>query len=75
MKSHSQFTRYLQLQTDVHNEMKLLTIVFVSYRCLDMVVQKKKARDKNYYVSKRWECKVVLPDANSLFHTVHIINN
>ncbi len=42
MKSHSQFTCYLQLQNDVHNEIKLLTMPFGRmYRCLDWVVQKK----------------------------------
>ncbi len=28
----------------------------LTYRCLNRVVQKKEARDKNYHVSKRWEC-------------------
>ena len=51
MKSYSQFTRYLQLQTDVHNEIKLLTTLFGrTYQCLDRVVQKKKPGTKNYYV-------------------------
>ena len=33
---------------------------------------KKEVRGKNYYVQKRWECKVVSPGANGLFHIYYI---
>ena len=67
MKSHSQFTRYLQLQTDVHNEIKLL-IMRIGFG----TGWGKKGQGQKIYVSKSWQCKVVLPDAKSLFHTLHI---
>ncbi len=68
MKSHAQFTCFLQLQTDVHNEIKLLTMSFGrTYQCLDRRCKKGGQRQK---LSKR--CTIVLPDEKSLFHTPHM---
>ncbi len=75
MKSHSQFIGYSQLifQIDVHNEIKLLTILFgQTYRCLDRVVPKKGGQGQKLLCIEKVECKVVLLDAKSLFHTLHL---
>ncbi len=70
MKSHAQFTCFLQLQTDVHNEIKLLTMPFGRTLIrLDRVCKKGGQRQK---LLKRWECTIVLPDEKSLFHTLHM---
>ena len=68
MKSHAQFTCFLQLQNVVHNEIKLLTMLFGrTYQCLDRGCKKGGQRQK---LSKR--CAIVLPDEKSLFHTLHM---
>ena len=43
-----------------------------TYRCLAGRCKKRRPRTEIIMYRKRWECKVVLPDAKSLFHTLHI---
>ena len=63
----------MHLQNDVHNEIKLLTdAIWTSVLVSGQGGAKKGSHGQKLLCIKSWECKVVLPDAKSLFHTLHI---